>query len=430
MNLFYLYLNFIKNKNIDILDILNNYFIYDIIKYIMWLFWIFILFLLEALLLTFFFLQNIWKYKNRIINLKEENNKLIKENIQIKEKIKYQENFINNMHNTFMDLSNSTLNKQTDMFLGRINNFFSQINERHQQDKSNLKNILDPLLLSLKDFKEKTEVLEKDRITSNERIKESLMNLSQAQQELKNITFKMTSSSKMAGNWGEIQLKRLIEMAGLLPYCDFQEQVQFVTEDGILRPDMVISLPENTKIVIDAKTPLSSYIKMTNYANEEERKKFQREYYRGVKNHITNLGNKKYWEQFQNSPEMVIMFLPNEDFLFRVLEEDVNIIEHAYKLNVVICTPLTLIPLLKIIATTWSRFKFTEESEDIKNQTEFLYNSIFKILNILYDFGKDIEHFNKNFQKITNLEKEISGSLEEIRIKYFPSLPVLKSNEI
>lgn len=371
-----------------------------------------------------------WNYQGKITRLKEENDQLTKENIQVKEKMKYQESFISNMHNSFTDLSNNTLNKQTNMFLDRINNFFSQINERQQNDKSNLKNLLDPLLVSIKEFREKTEILEKDRLTSNERIKESLINLSQAQQELKDITFKMTSSSKMAGNWGEIQLKRLIEMAGLIPYCDFQEQVQFETPDGVLRPDMIISLPENAKIVIDSKTPLSSYIKMTSYSNEEERKKFQKEYYRGVKNHITGLGNKKYWGQFTQSPEMVIMFLPNEDFLFRIMEEDVEIIEYAYKMNVMICTPLTLIPLLKIVATTWSRFKLTEESEDIKKQTEFLYNSIFKIANILYDFGKDIEHFNKNYQKITNLEREISGGLEKIRSKYFPYLPILKSNEI
>jgi DNA recombination protein RmuC len=147
---------------------------------------------------------------------------------------------------------------------------------------------------------------------------------------------------------------------------------------------------------------------------------------KNIKAHITSLGSKKYWSQFKNSPEMVIMFLPGENFWQTALEEDGDIIEYAYNMNVVVATPLTLIPLLRIIASIWSKFQISQDSEDLRKRCIFLYETLVKLSNSIYDFGRNLDASQKTYNKILALERDVKQPLEKFRELYFPLLAPLK----
>lgn len=341
------------------------------------------------------------------------------------------ENLLENANKTFTEqfsnIANKTLNEQTDSFLKKIDFFFQQMNSKQQGHTQDFNKLLEPLVSSIQQFQNETRKMEQNHLVSNESIKDSLKTLTAAYLGLKEATHLLTSSHKTAGQWGEIQLIRLLEYTGLVQYCEFQKQVYMESEDGtILKPDVVVDLPGNISIAIDAKTSLISYSKFKNSSNEEERKKNQKEYYKSIKAHITSLGSKKYWSQFKTSPEMVIMFLPGENFWQVALEEDEEIMEYAYNMNVVVTTPLTLIPLLRMIASIWGKFQVSQESEDLRKKSIFLYETLVKLTNFIYDFGKNLDSSHKTYNKILALERDTKQSLELFREKYFPLLPAIK----
>jgi DNA recombination protein RmuC len=269
--------------------------------------------------------------------------------------------------------------------------------------------------------------MEQNHMISNESIKESLKTLTSAYIGLKEATNLLTCSHKTAGQWGEVQLIRLLEYTGLLQYCEFEKQVYMESNEGaVLKPDVVVILPDNISIAIDAKTSFISYAKLQQSITNEDKKKYQKEYYKNIKAHITSLGSKKYWSQFKNSPEMVIMFLPGENFWQTALEEDGDIIEYAYNMNVVVATPLTLIPLLRIIASIWSKFQISQDSEDLRKRCIFLYETLVKLSNSIYDFGRNLDASQKTYNKILALERDVKQPLEKFRELYFPLLAPLK----
>ena len=326
----------------------------------------------------------------------------------------------------FTHIAHKTLNEQSDGFFKKIEFFFQQINHKQQDNTKDFNKLLEPLVQSLKEFQNRNLIVEKERIVSNESIKESLKSLTAAYMSLKETTALLTSSHKTAGQWGEIQLTRLLEYTGLLKYCEFKEQVHLETEEGILKPDVVVYLPDNITIAIDAKTSLISYSKVKNSQNNEDRKKYQKEYYKSIKTHISSLGSKKYWSQFKTSPEMVIMFLPGEGFWQLALEEDEEIMEYAYNMNVVVTTPLTLIPLLRIIASIWGKFQISQESEELRKKSIFLYDTLVKLTNLIYDLGKSLESQQKIYNKILSLERDTKQTLENFREVYFPLSNAIK----
>lgn len=326
----------------------------------------------------------------------------------------------------FTHISHKTLNEQSEGFFKKIDFFLHQINNKQQDNTKDFNKLLEPLVNSIQEFHNRSLTMEKDRITSNESIRESLKSLTHAYMDLREATMLLTSSHRTAGQWGEIQLIRLLEYTGLLKYCEFREQVHMETEEGILRPDVVVTLPNNISIAIDAKSSVVSYAKYQNSSNEDNKRKYKKEFYRMIKTHITTLGSKKYWSQFKTSPEMVIMFLPGEGFWQTALEEDEHIMEYAYNLNVVVTTPLTLIPLLRIIASIWGKFQISQEAEELRKKSLFMYETLIKITNLVYDFGKTLENNSRTYNKILSLERDAKQTLEEFREIYFPLLPSMK----
>lgn len=177
------------------------------------------------------------------------------------------------------------------------------------------------------------------------------------------------------GRWGEIQLKRVVELAGMLPYCDFEEQVTATTDDGRLRPDLIVRLPGGKQVVVDAKVPLAAYLDACE-ASAGEREQHLAAHARQVREHMAKLSAKSYWQQFSDSPDYVVMFLPDEGFFRAAWEHDPSLVETGVRSRVHIASPTTLIVLLQSIAYGWQQERVAEDAREIQALGRELYDRV------------------------------------------------------
>ena len=219
------------------------------------------------------------------------------------------------------------------------------------------------------------------------------------------------------GLWGEVQLKRVVELAGMLEHCDFSEQVH-TTDDDLKRqrPDMLIHLPGGKEIVVDAKAPLSAYLEAIEAKDEVSRQARLLQHTQQLKKHIQALGQKSYWAQFQPTPEFVILFLPGEAFLSAAFLEDPNLLEFAIGYKVIPATPTTLIALLKAIAYGWQQEALAENAKQISQLGKELYDRISKLGEHWSRVGKGLEAATKAYNEATGtLEARVWPSAQRLR---------------
>jgi len=223
-------------------------------------------------------------------------------------------------------------------------------------------------------------------------------------------------TTTVRGRWGEIQLRRVVELAGMLDHCDFQEQVTLAGEDGALRPDLVVSLPGGASVVVDAKVPLDAYLSAMEAVDEDTRRSHLEGHSRQVREHMGRLAAKSYWKQFADAPDFVVMFLPGEVFYSAALAHDPTLIEQGFEKRVLLASPTTLISLLRAVHLGWNQERLAENARQISEAGRELYERVVTLAGYFEKLGRSIDSSVKAYNEaVGSLESRVLVSGRRIK---------------
>jgi len=274
---------------------------------------------------------------------------------------------------------------------------------------------IDQLVKPLKDSLEKVDgkigELEKARAGAYAELREQVRMLATSQLQLQTETGNLVKALRtphIRGRWGEIQLRRVVELAGMLQYCDFTEQETVATEDGRIRPDVIVRLPGNRTIVVDAKVPFEAFYESISATDDAVRLGRLKEHARLVRAHIVALSRKSYWESVQPTPEFVLLFLPGENFYSAALEQDPKLIEDGINQRVIIATPTTLIALLKAISYGWQQEQRAANADEVGKLGKELYDRMRTFVSYFADIGRNLDRALESYNKgVGSLEARV-----------------------
>ena len=313
---------------------------------------------------------------------------------------------------SFKALSSDALQKNNESFLDLAKTTLGKFQEESKGDLEKRQQAIDSLIKPIKESLDKVDVkvgdLEKSRIGAYHGLQEQVKLLSEGQNQLKAETgnlVKALRSPIVRGRWGEIQLKRVVEMAGMLDHCDFYEQESREADEKRIRPDLIVRLPGGKSIVVDAKAPLSAYLESMETDDEVVRAERLTHHAKQVRQHMTQLSRKTYWDQFEPAPEFVVLFLPGETFFSAALEKDPSLIEAGVDQKVILATPTTLIALLRAVAYGWRQESLAKNAQNIAQLGKDLYKR-------LSDMGQHFSKLGKSLGNSVDSYNKAMGTLD------------------
>ena len=311
------------------------------------------------------------------------------------------------LRDAFQALAAATLKHSTDEFLKLADQKIGNVHReaaidltRRQQE---LGTLVTPIRDTLQQVDAKLKEVEKSRVDESASMRSLLGLVGHTQQQLQQETQSLVRALRspgVRGQWGEVQLRKVVELSGMLEHCDFDEQRTIFSESGRLRPDMTINLPGGRSIVVDAKAPLEAFLDAQAAAEEGIRSGKLADHVRQVKDHVTKLGAKAYWDALPASPEMVILFLPAEAIYMAALERDSSLIDYSVKQKVLIASPLTLIALLRAASFGWNQERLTINAEEISRLGRALHESVATMAEHLDDLRKRLDGTFATFNRL------------------------------
>jgi DNA recombination protein RmuC len=319
------------------------------------------------------------------------------------------------LQNAFKALAADALNSNSSSFLRLAEEKLKRFQSEAQGDleirQKAVADLVAPVRESLTKVDAQIQQMEKERMDAYGGLRQQVESLILTQKELQSETGNLVRALRtpnVRGRWGEIQLRRVVEIAGMLSYCDFAEQETITGESGRLRPDLVVKLPGGKRVVVDAKTPLQAFLDAFETTDEEARRVCLANHARQVRDHINTLAGKKYWEQFESTPEFVVMFLPGETFFSAALEQDTGLIEHGVLNKVIPASPTTLIALLKAINYGWNQEKLARNAYEISVLGKELHERLRKLAGHITGVGTSLDRAVEAYnQAVGSLENRV-----------------------
>lgn len=334
------------------------------------------------------------------------------------EKAQWVETAEKQLREAFDSLAGKALETNSDRFLKQaheqLNSLLMQVRGDWGTHKEQLKNLVEPLERTLEKMDVQVRALEEKRAGAYKSLEKHLQQLGSDQTQLRDSTVKLEQalkSSTVRGRWGELQLRRVMELAGMSDHIDFDEQV--TTDEG--RPDVIVHLPNNGVLPVDAKTPMTSYFDALN-AEGDEQKRLLAAHAQAMKSRIQELAKKTYWSQFERAPEMVVMFIPSESSLSAAFSQDPTLLEFAIEHHVLVASPVLLLALLRSVAYGWQQQQITENAREIAQQGKELYDRIIKFLELFQKTGKGLGQAVDAYDKaVGSLESRLLPSARKFK---------------
>jgi DNA recombination protein RmuC len=327
------------------------------------------------------------------------------------------------LREAFQALAGEALKSSSDQFMELAKSKFDSLQKEAEGDleqrKIAIQSLVDPLGTALKELRSEVSRVESARQEAYGSLRSEVQLLATTNRELREETGSLVNSLKqpqVKGKWGELTLRRVVELAGMSPHCDFLEQQSVDTEEGRLRPDLIVYLPGGTQIVVDVKVPLHAFFKAVSAQTDAEYREAMLQHAGLVREHIKGLSGKEYWKQFEPTPEFVVLFVPGESFFSAALEQDRTLIEDAIDKRVVLASPTTLIALLRAIAYGWKQQIVAENAERITEVGKELYDRVVKFAEYLTEIAKGLERANKAYNNaVASFDSRLIPSARKFR---------------
>jgi DNA recombination protein RmuC len=321
----------------------------------------------------------------------------------------------------FHEVGAKLLSDAQKQFLERADARFNQASEKSE---TQLKALLQPVEATLKRYEEGLKEVEKSRVDQYAGLREAVQLLHTGHGQMRDETARLVnalrSSPKARGRWGEQSLRNVLEQAGLSPFADFRTEVSVDTDDGRLRPDVVVRMPGGRKLIIDAKCSLNAYLDATEEVDETARKVHLQKHAAAIRLHAQQLGSKNYWEQFGDAADYVILYIPGEHFLTAALEQDETLWEWSFERRVLLATPTNLVAIARTVASVWRQERLAEEAAEIARLGKELHAR-------LATMGGHVARMGRNLELATSAYNAFVGSLESqvlTQAKRFETLEV------